>query len=124
MARTWPVTRPKKIALGVFDAVMGPLSWPFLNRRKRFKQTVERILVLELWHMGDVVIATSALRCLRKMYPRASITLLAKEHARELLAESDLVDDIVTFDFPWTATGKKYSPSRYDRAAISAIVKE
>jgi heptosyltransferase-2 len=124
MARTWPVTRPKRIALKVFDAVAGPLSWPFLNRRTRFKQTVDRILVVELWHMGDVVIATSALQSLRKMYPDASITLLAKEHARELLAGSKLVDDIVTFDFPWTATGKKYSPSRYDRAAISEIVKQ
>jgi hypothetical protein len=104
MARTWPVTRPKRVALGVFDAVVGPISSIFLKRRTRFKQHVERILVLELWHMGDVVIATSALRCLRRMYPNAEITLLAKEHARELLQESKVVDDIVTFDFPWTAT--------------------
>lgn len=118
------MTRPKRVALGVFDAVIGPLSWPFLNRRTRFKQYVERILVLELWHMGDVVIATSALQCLRRMYPTAEITLLAKEHARELLESSDVVDDIVTFDFPWTATEHKYSPSRYDRGAISGIVKQ
>jgi ADP-heptose:LPS heptosyltransferase len=103
---------------------MGPLTWPFLNRRTRFRQHVERILVLELWHMGDVVIATSALRCLRRMYPGAEITLLAKEHARELLAGDDVVDHIVTFDFPWTATGRKYAPSRYDRSAISAVVRQ
>jgi ADP-heptose:LPS heptosyltransferase len=124
MARTWPVTRSKRLALGVFDAVMGPLTWPFLKRRTRFKQHVERILVLELWHMGDVVIATSALKCLRRMYPRAEITLLAKDHARELLDGHDAVDEIITFDFPWTATEKKYSPSRYDRRAMSAIVKQ
>jgi heptosyltransferase-2 len=33
------------------------------------------------------------------------------------------VDEIVTYDFPWTATSEKYDPSRYDRAAISAVVK-
>lgn len=72
--------------------------------------------------MGDVVIATAPLQSLRKMYPGASITLLAKEHARELLDSSNLVDDIVMFDFPWTAMEGKYSPSRYDRAAISKVV--
>ena len=37
-------------------------------------------------------------------------TLLAKAHARELLANSDLVDEIIVFDFPWTAFSGKLAP--------------
>lgn len=121
MARTWPVTRRKRILLSTFDHVAGPISSLFL-RDKAANAPVRKILVLELWHMGDVILATPVLQCLRSMYPDARITLLAKEHARELLEGSGLVDDIVTFDFPWTAMDAKYNPSRYDRAAISRIV--
>jgi len=124
MARTWPVTGKKQAMLTMFDALAGPMSSIFLRENHDGVQPVKKILVLELWHMGDVVLATPALQCLRAMYPDARIVLLAKKHACELLASSDLVDKIVTFDFPWTAMSDKYDPSRYDRAAIRAVVKK
>jgi len=123
LARTWPVTGKKQAMLAMFDALAGPMSSVFLRENHDGTQPVRKILVLELWHMGDVVLATPALQALRTMYPDARITLLAKSHACELLASSDLVDEIVTFDFPWTAMTEKYDPSRYDRIAIRAIVK-
>jgi heptosyltransferase-2 len=100
------------------------MSSIFLRENHDGVQPVRKILVLELWHMGDVVLATPALQCLRAMYPEARIVLLAKSHACELLASSDLVDEIVVFDFPWTAMSDKYDPSRYDRAAIRSVVKK
>lgn len=122
MARTWPVTRRKKLALGALDAVAGPVS-SLLSRGKASGGRVERILVVELWHMGDVVLATAAMQRLRETYPGARITLLAKEHARELLEASGLVDEIVTYDFPWTATTGKYRPHRYRGDEIAALVR-
>jgi heptosyltransferase-2 len=121
MARTWPVTRRKKILLSAFDSVAAPLASLLLREKGERPRPVRKILVLELWHMGDVILTTPVLQSLRSMYPDASISLLAKEHARELLEGSGLTDDIVTFDFPWTATSAKYNPSRYDRAAISEL---
>ena len=109
--------------LWAFDTIAGPIASLVLRRNRIDKETVERILVLELWHMGDVVLATPVLQRLRDMYPGARITLLAKPHARELLEGSDLVDEIVAFEFPWTAVASKYSPARYDRGAITALVK-
>jgi ADP-heptose:LPS heptosyltransferase len=53
------------------------------------------------------------LRALRANFPDAKITLLAKPHAEVLLANSDLVDEIIAFDFPWTAFSGKLRPSRY-----------
>jgi ADP-heptose:LPS heptosyltransferase len=123
MARTWPVTRRKRFLLSAFDRVAGPVSSVILREKAIQSQVVRKILVIELWHMGDVILATPVLQCLRSMYPDARITLLAKDHARELLEASGLVDDIVTFDFPWTATSAKYNPARYDRAAISRLVR-
>jgi heptosyltransferase-2 len=122
MARTWPVTRRKRLILGAFDGVAAPVSSLVLRDKPGLDAEVRKILLLELWHMGDVILTTPVLQCLRSMYPDARITLLAKDHARELLANSALVDDIVTFDFPWTATSGKYRPSRYDGAAISDVV--
>lgn len=123
MARTWPVTRRKMLALGALDAVAGPVS-SLLSRGKRKGGRVERILVVELWHMGDVVLATPAMQRLREIYPESQITLLAKEHARELLEASGLVDEIVAYDFPWTATSGKYRPDRYRRDEIAALVRK
>ncbi len=109
--------------LAMFDALAGPMSSVFLRENRDGNEPVRKVLVLELWHMGDVVLATPVLQSLRSMYPDASITLLAKSHARELLDHSGLVDEFVTFDFPWTAMSDKYDPSRYDRALIREVVK-
>lgn len=123
MARTWPVTWKKRALLKAFDAVARPVSSVLLRDADKPGAEVSKILVLELWHMGDVVLATSVLQSLRAMYPSARITLLGKQHAAEVLENSGLVDDVVVFDFPWTATSAKYSPSRYDTHAIRAVIK-
>ena len=110
--------------LAAFDAVAGPLSSVVLReKRNAAAAEVKKILVLELWHLGDVVLATAALQKLRVLFPDSRITLLAKDHARELLQHSPLVDEIVTFDFPWTAMSGKYDPSRYDTSSIREVVR-
>lgn len=124
MARTWPVTRRKRALLATFDTVARPLSAVVFRKDDRKPGAIEKILVLELWHMGDVVLTTPLLQRLRETYPHARITLLAKSHAKELLDGSGLVDEIVTFDFPWTAMTGKYNVSRYDRGAISDVVRK
>ena len=103
MAETWGITLGKRLLLATADAVARPFAALLLPRRKREGDGVWKILVVELWHIGDVVIATTALQALRARYPDAWITLLAKPHADEILRGSDLVDEIIAFDFPWTA---------------------
>jgi len=121
VAETWKVSLGKRLLLATADAVARPLAALFLRRHKREGDGIWKILVVELWHIGDVIIATTALQALRARYPDAWITLLAKPHAKEILQGSDLVDEIITFDFPWTAETDKYSRSRYDRIAISDL---
>ena len=100
---------------------MGAPLKPVLSRQPK-SGDIRRILVLEPWHIGDVVIATAALRALRSLFPEAHITLLGKTHAEELVRHSDLVDEVIVFDLPWTSKHSKYDPKRYDRCALGNLV--
>ena len=60
-----------------------------------------------------MILSTALLRALRANYPGARIALLAKSYARDLLANSGLVDEVIPFDFPWTAFSGKLSPGKY-----------
>lgn len=111
MARTWAETPRKAAWLRRVDRVgrrLRRVAGPPWNGEPR------SILVVELWHIGDVVLSTAALSALRRRFPTARISLLAKPHAEVLLRESGLVDDFITFDFPWTAFTSKYVPWRYN----------
>jgi ADP-heptose:LPS heptosyltransferase len=99
-------------ALGVLDFASRALHGVWRPQRPR-PGAPRSFLVVEPWGIGDVVLSTALLKALRANFPMARITLLAKAHARELLAESGLVDEIVAFDFPWTAFTGKLQPSRY-----------
>lgn len=126
MAQTWRVTPAKRFVLGLLGRV-GAAAAPLLKivwpPRKENGGSVRRILVIELWLLGDVVLMTPMLRALRERFPGAEITVLAKAHAEELLRESELADKVVTFDFPWTANADKYKPSRYDRRLMRDLIR-
>lgn len=81
------------------------------------------ILVIEPWGIGDVVLATPLLTALRHHFPEARVSLLAKSHAKALLAGSGLVDEIVEYDFPWTAFKEKFRLERYNWSELRALVR-
>src|SRR5690348_4189792 len=112
MAQTWRITPLKVAVFRAADALLLPAR--LIRSKYEPPEKIERILVLEPWLIGDVVIATAALKALRGLFPDAHITLLAKGHARELLEQSPFVDDIIVYDLPWTARAAKYDPKRYD----------
>ena len=99
-------------------------------RRRRVTPARERdvrvrsILVVEFWNIGDVVLALPFLAQLRAVFPGASVTLLGRRHAAELLDHSDLVDDVVVADFPWTSATHKYDPRRYDWYRLRALFRD
>ena len=57
-----------------------------------------RILVVKLASLGDLLLATPALRALRQRYPAARIDVLTTEGAAPLLRDSPLVDSIYTLN--------------------------
>lgn len=120
------MTRGKRVALKVADAIARGVSlvprviW---RPRRDDGKGIRKILVIEMWLIGDVVLVTPLLRGLRARFPDARISLLAKPHAEDLLLHSGLVDEVIPFDFPWTANEGKYRPSRYDRREIASLLR-
>ena len=126
MAHTWPVTRGKRAAIRVMDALGSSLSAPlrWLRKAPPDASSIRRILVIEPWNIGDVVLATPLLAELRRRFPAASIALLAKTHAKEILRESGLVDEVFECDLPWTRSRGKYRLSGADAKALAGIVRK
>lgn len=58
----------------------------------------QRILVVQLADLGDLVLSTPALAALRAAHPAAHIALLTTAHSAPLVAEGGLVDEVITFD--------------------------
>jgi len=127
MAQTWLVNE-RKLRMGRrADALLRPFL-PLLRLtfppRHTTSSAPERILVSELWHIGDVVIAMPFLAALRALYPEAQITLLSKSHARDTLANTGLVDDVVAFDFPWTFLDEDRRPTPKELLQIPAVIRQ
>ncbi len=59
-----------------------------------------KLLILELWGLGDLVIATPFLRAATEKY---AVTLLAKPFAREMRPRLWPAVEVVPFIAPWTA---------------------
>ncbi len=71
----------------------------FLTRKS--KQKIENILIFDFHLIGDIVLLTPLLRCIRKSFPNAKICLVAGPWADEILKETELIDSLVEFVAPW-----------------------
>ncbi len=58
---------------------------------------MQRILVVKLADLGDLLTATPALRALRLTWPTAEITALVTPHSATLLEHNDAVDHVIRF---------------------------
>jgi heptosyltransferase-2 len=63
------------------------------------------LLIIELWGLGDLVIATPFLRAASERY---AVTLLAKPYAQDLQARLWPGVEVLPFTAPWTAFTGKY----------------
>jgi heptosyltransferase-2 len=74
-------------------------------RRAGHEPLKPRLLVIELWGVGDLALATPFLRAACE---RFSVTLLAKPHAAELQSRFWPDARVIPFTAPWTAFRGKY----------------
>ena len=125
MAETWPSTRARRAFLKVADVVGRTAAAPFRRERQdSSSDRIRRILVIEPWNIGDVVLVTPLLRALRDRFPDAKISLLAKNHAQTILEGSGLVDEVIVFDLPWTASRRKYPLGASTLRQMRALVRK
>ena len=58
----------------------------------------KNILVINLMHIGDLLLVTPVLRTLRANYPDARISLLADKKLRDLVRGNQHIDELVEID--------------------------
>jgi ADP-heptose:LPS heptosyltransferase len=65
----------------------------------------KKLLVLELWGLGDLTFSTPMLRAAVARY---DVTLVGKAHAKPLLAATFPTIQFIAYDAPWSAYRGKY----------------
>lgn len=72
---------------------------------------MKNLLILRADNMGDVLMATPAIRALRSMAPNARIILATSSMGALAIPHIPYVDESIVADFPWVKTGQgKTSP--------------
>lgn len=61
-------------------------------------QTIEKILVFRLSSIGDIVLTTGLLRCLREKYPTVQIDFLVKKQFADILKCVPFVSNVIELD--------------------------
>ncbi len=80
-----------------------------------------KLLIVEVWGLGDLVIATPFLRAAAAKY---DVTLLAKPYAAELQQRFWPGVRIEPFSAPWSAIRKKYNLLRWPWATLFRLRRE
>lgn len=79
----------------------------------------ERILVLKLRYIGDVLLATPVLRNLRLHFPRAHLAMVVNAGTEPILRHNRGVDEVLTLDREhlksWNPVARLEAPLRYVR---------
>lgn len=82
--------------------------------------TKPRLLVVELWGLGDLTFSTTLLRLAVREW---DVTLLGKPHAAALLQPTFPEIRYLAFDAPWTAFRGKYKFQRWPWRELGGLVK-
>jgi lipopolysaccharide heptosyltransferase II len=59
---------------------------------------VRSILVMRLYFLGDVLLSTPVIEALKRRFPDASLSLLIKKRAREIVTNNPFVDELIEYD--------------------------
>jgi heptosyltransferase II len=88
------------------------------------ERDVKRILVIELWNIGDVVLTLPFLSQLRALFPDSTTTLLARPYAREILEGTGLVHEFVDAELAWKPALQGFAPLSYNwRELLRVLVR-
>ncbi|MBN1384674.1 MAG: lipopolysaccharide heptosyltransferase II [Elusimicrobia bacterium] len=73
-----------------------------------------KILIIRLSSIGDIVLATPLVRCLREKFPEAQIDFILKKEYSEILSNNPHISNLILFDGNISGCSKKISSERYD----------
>jgi lipopolysaccharide heptosyltransferase II len=61
-------------------------------------ETVESILVIRLYFIGDVLLSTPVIEALARAFPHASLAVAVKKRALDVLTGNPFVDEVIVYD--------------------------
>jgi heptosyltransferase-3 len=80
--------------------------------------TPQRILVIQLRRIGDVLMCTPAVRSLRKNFPKAFMAFLTEKESAAILSENPYLDELIALD------RKKYKNPWYSLKSLWKVRKK
>ena len=86
--------------------------------------TPKKILIVENWGIGDMVLATVPIRALKKEFPEAEISVLGKPHGKVVLENCPHIREYLTFTVPWARLHGKYDFANWPWAGIREMLAE
>jgi ADP-heptose:LPS heptosyltransferase len=92
--------RRERLMVGVADLVLAPLGWV---RRRRDTAAPQRILLLRLERIGDLLMTLEAIRDVRTYWPDAEIDIAVGSWNAPLARLLTDVNRVETADVPWLA---------------------
>jgi len=105
-----------------FLFILPLLAEKVFSRRRPSNTDIHKVLIIELWGIGDLVMASSVFNSLKRSLPGAQVSLLCRPVAQELFLGNGLIDGFFVFDFPWLGFSGKYRFWNWDWPALLRII--
>ncbi len=67
------------------------------RKQQNSNTPIERILIIRFSSIGDIVLTTPVVRCLRRQYPNAQIDFLVKEKFKTVIEDNPHINQIFTY---------------------------
>lgn len=96
--------KKKGFALKMINALIGVLYLPgklFSKKPDLSTLEPEKILMLRLDHIGDVVMTSPAFSAVRERFPRSKILLLTDNVGQQLFGKDPRIDEVIVYNWPW-----------------------
>lgn len=84
----------------VVDTAISPVG-RIVKARAYRKSAIERLLVIRLDHIGDLLCSFPAIRALRRKFASAHISLLVGPWCEEMAQLTEDVDEVIIYRAPW-----------------------
>lgn len=84
---------------GLLVLIAAFLKFLFVWRKPDFsKQKIKNVLFIKLWALGDSVVLLPSINAVKKKFPHAKITVLARNRNKDVFECSNDVDEIILFE--------------------------
>ena len=66
--------------------------------RKKQEKPINAILVIRLSSIGDIVLTSPVLRCIKREYPGAQVHFFVKKQFRDVITDNPYIDQVHLFE--------------------------